>query len=90
MESLSAIIRRNDVEMTLRNARLTADWPDGDEKRAEAERQLRMAMYRAALGQISGNERDRIVAILRPCCAELCHTEPPPQEQAPELLPVHG
>jgi len=60
------------------NARLTRDWPMEEEKRAEAERQVRMAMYRSALGQISHEERDCILAILRPCCPEIFSVEPPP------------
>ena len=81
MESLAAIIRRSEGETMLGNARLTRDWPMGDEQRAEAERQVRMAMYRAALGQISSEERDRILDILRPCCPDLfASLSPPPNE----------
>ena len=85
METLSTILRHNDVETVLRNARLTLDWPDGEEKRAEAERQIRMAMYRAALGQISNDERDRILDILRPCCPALFTSQslPPHEPQFP-------
>ncbi len=77
MEALSAIVRRNEVETMLQNARLTRDWPDGDEQRGEAERQVRMAMYRSALGQISDEERERILTILRPCCPEICVSAAP-------------
>jgi hypothetical protein len=82
METISAIVRRNEVEAMLGNARLTRDWPMGEEKRAEAERQVRMAMYRSALGQISHEERDCILAILRPCCPDLfASLSPPPNER---------
>lgn len=86
METPSTILRHNDVETALRNARLTRDWPDGEEKRAEAERQLRMAMYRSALGQISDQERDRILAILRPCCPELFSGDYSPTTVRPDGL----
>jgi hypothetical protein len=78
MESLATILRQNDVETMLQNARLTRDWPDREENRAEAERQVRMAMYRSALGQISSEERDRILDTLRPCCPEVFCVDPAP------------
>ena len=62
---------QNEVQTTLRNASLVLAWPDGDERRAEAERQVRMAMYRAALGQISEEVKGRILGILFPLCPDL-------------------
>ena len=89
METISAIVRRNEVEAMRGNARLTRDWPMGEEKRAEAERQVRMVMYRSALGRISHEERDCILAILRPSCPELFASSARPPEHAWEL-PVTG
>lgn len=81
MEPLSAMVRRNDVETMLDNARLTRDWPIGEEQRAEAERQVRMAMYRSALGQITNEERQRVLDILRPCCADIFACPAPPEHE---------
>jgi hypothetical protein len=81
MEPLSALVRRNDVETTLRNAHLTRDWPNAEEQRPEAERQVRMAMYRSALGQISREERDRILDILRPCFPDFFAPPSPPADE---------
>ena len=78
MDTLSAIVRRNDMETMLENARLTRDWPDGQEKYAEAERQVRMAMYERALGGISGDATREILDILRPCCPGVFCVEPAP------------
>lgn len=85
MEDLSAIVRGNEVQTLLRNARLTRDWPDSQQKRQEADRQVRMAMSKAALDQISDEERDRILEILRPCCPELFAAVVPPPEHGWEL-----
>ena len=56
------------------NARFTRNWPEAAEKRLEAERQVHMAMFRRALGEISGDERDGILAILRPCVPDFFET----------------
>jgi len=86
METLTAIVRRNDVETMLRNARLTREWPDGQEKRAEAERQVRMAMYERALGGISEDVAREILDILRPCCPEVFCVEPAPAVRPDGLI----
>ena len=80
MEDLSATLRRNEVETLLRNARLTRDWPDSEVKCEQAKRQVLQAMYQAGLGQISDEERNRILEILRPCCPELFAPISPPPE----------
>ena len=59
------------METMLRNARITAQWDDGPERRDEAIRQVHLAMYRSALGQITADEREQILAVLRPCCPEI-------------------
>ena len=71
MEDLFAIVRRNEVETMLHNARLTRDWPAADENRTEAERQVRVAMYRFAIGRMTDEERWQILEILRPCCPDM-------------------
>ncbi len=53
------------------NARLTAGTADGPERTGEARRQVRMVLYASALGQITREEREEILAILRPCCPEV-------------------
>ena len=69
--SLHEVLRQNDVETMLRNARITARCDDGAEKRQEAVRQVHLAMYRAGLSQITAEEREQILMILRPCCPEV-------------------
>jgi hypothetical protein len=59
------------VETMFVNARFTRNWPETPEQLTEAERQIRMAMYQRALGEISEEERDRVLAILRPCVPDL-------------------
>lgn len=81
MESLAAAVRRHEVETMLHNARLTRDWPIAEDRYAEASRQARMAMYRSALGQISQDERDRVLDILRPCCLDLLTSSLPAQHE---------
>jgi len=71
----------------LRNARLTRNWPECDERVEEAKRQVRMAMYRNGLGQISVEERDLIVSILRPCCPDI-FTSPAPLPDHERELPI--
>ena len=69
--SLHEVLRHNDVETMLRNARITAQCDDGAEKRQEAVRQVHLAMYRAGLSQITAEEREQILEILRPCYPEV-------------------
>ena len=81
MESLATVVRQNDVETMLQNARLTRDWPDREEKSKEASRQVRMAMYERALGGIPEDVAREILDILRPCCPDLfASPSPPPNE----------
>jgi len=89
MENLSAIVRRNEVETMLGNARLTRDYPDCEERAVEARRQVYMVMYKAALGTITDAERRAILDILRPCCPELFASSARPPEHMWEL-PVTG
>jgi hypothetical protein len=83
--NLHDTLRRNEVETLMRNARLTRGWPDEQERREEAERQVRRAMYRAGLDQLTDQERARILEILRPCCPEVFEIAPPPTETDWEL-----
>ena len=64
----------------LHNAGVTRHWPDGEEKRQEAERQVHHTMYEAALGCITEQEREQILEILRPSCPELFTPLPPSEE----------
>ena len=88
MESLFSLVRRNEVETMLENARLARDWPDVEERRTEAERQIRALMYRSALGQIDDEERDRILAVLAPCCPYLFLAAIPMREEVSQSPPV--
>jgi hypothetical protein len=74
-------LRRNEVEMLVHNARLTRDWPDCQEKLDEASRQAHMALYKHALQEISDEERDCILEILRPCCPDLFAPVAPPSDR---------
>jgi hypothetical protein len=64
----------------LRNARITAQCDNTPERRDEAIRQVHLAMYRSALGQITADEREQILAILRRCCPEV-FVSPPAEEK---------
>ncbi len=88
MEDLFAIVRRNEVETMLHNARLTRDWPAADENRTEAERQIRVAMYRFAIGRMTDEERWQILEILRPCCPDMFFMQSPIEDQQPVLSPL--
>jgi hypothetical protein len=85
MEPLFAMVRQHDVETMLHNARLTRDWPIDEERRAEAERQVRMTMYDRALGEISEDVAREILDILRPCCPDIFCGDPPPALRPDEL-----
>ena len=60
----------------LDNARLIGNAVDDPMQSLEAERQVRMAMYKFALGQITEQEKQQILDILRPCCSEVFFTPP--------------
>ena len=68
---LSAVLHRNNFETMLYNARITHDWPDCQQKLDEASRQAHAALYRHALQEISDEERDMILDVLRPHCPEI-------------------
>ena len=70
------MLRRNDVETMLENARLTASAAEGPERTQEASRQIHHAMFACALGQITEEERHNVLSILRPCCPWIFSTPP--------------
>jgi hypothetical protein len=72
----SRVLRQREVEVIIENAVLTRERPDSIERTEEARRRVRMAMYYAALGQLTQEEKGRILAILRPCCPELFFSPP--------------
>ena len=59
------------METVLGNARLTACSADSRERTEQARRQVRMVLYESALGQITREEREEILAVLRPCCPDM-------------------
>jgi len=67
----------------LRNAHVTAQSDGGPERKHEAIRQVHLAMYRFALGQITEDERQRLLSILRPCCPEVFVSPPDKQGRDP-------
>jgi hypothetical protein len=69
-------LRRNTVETMLGNAQLTVRTADSPERTEEARRQVRMVLYESALGQITREEREQILAILRPYCPDMLSFEP--------------
>lgn len=83
--SLHEILRHNDVETMLHNARITAECADAEERRKEAIRQVHVAMYRAGLSQITAEEREQILALLRSCCPEVFVTCPVEKDHVLEL-----
>jgi hypothetical protein len=64
----------------LTNAGLTAATDDTAERAEEAQRQIHLAMCASVLGRITEGERQRILAILRPCCPDIFFTHPPIDE----------
>jgi len=65
------MLRRNDAETMLENARLTARYPQSEERDQEASRLIHHVMYACTLGEITAEERRAILAILQPCCPDL-------------------
>ena len=72
---LRDMLRQNDLQTMLENARLTAAAPASRERMEEASRQIHQTMYRAALGQVTEEERRTILTILRPCCPEMLYSQ---------------
>jgi hypothetical protein len=70
MGTLSALLRQNEIDMLMRNAYQTVDYPDGPERVEAAARQIRRALYEAALGRLTPEEKLRLIAILQPCCRD--------------------
>ena len=81
MESdLSAVLRHAEVKAIFNNANLIRNSADSPDQAAEAERQIRMAMYKFALGQMTQEEKQQILGILQPCCPEIFFTPPSTDE----------
>jgi hypothetical protein len=85
VEDLSAVLHHNNFETMLRNARITRNWPDCREKVAEASRQAHMALYERALQEISDEQRDQILEILRPYCDEIFYSVPARDDEPAEF-----
>jgi len=86
MDTLATVVRRNEVQTMLENARLTRDHPDGAERMETARRQVYRVLYKAALGEITEGERRQILDILRPCCPGLFSRDHQPAVRPDELL----
>ncbi len=71
---------------SLSTTTLTREHPDSIKRTEEARRRVRMAMYYAALGQITQEKKKRILDILRPCCPEIFFT-PPLVDDQPGAFP---
>ncbi len=67
-KDLAAVLHSREVELLFSNARLIHEYPDSAERERQAERQVRMVMYRAAVGEITKAERDAVITVLAPCC----------------------
>ncbi len=85
--SLRTILRQREVSAMLDAATLTGGWPNSEERCEEAQRQVRRAMYKAALEQITDQERDHILEILRPHCPEIFCPGPTGEDEQPECQP---
>jgi len=91
MESdLPALLRQAEVKVMLDNAMLTRNAVDDPMQSLEAERQIRMAMYKSALGQITEQENRQILDILRPCCPEIFFTPPSIDERQKEFTALRN
>lgn len=77
MSGLLEMLRHNEAQTFLRNAEFVRSLPDSPEKLDAARRQIHWAMYRAALRQITEDERQRILSILAPCCPGLLVSDLP-------------
>ncbi len=86
--SLDDIIQQNEVATMLRNARLTLQAPESAQRMEEAGRQVRQAMYKATLAQISQQERDQVLEMLRPCCPEVFSSDVKPDDDWPVPPPL--
>jgi hypothetical protein len=86
---LPAILRQREVNAMLDDAKLTRDWPDCQEKLDAASRQVRMALYKRVLHEISDEERDTILDILRPHCPEIFYSGPTGEPTANGLIESH-
>ncbi|MGA2796871.1 MAG: hypothetical protein ABSE63_04780 [Thermoguttaceae bacterium] len=83
---MSAVLRHAEVKAIFNNANLIRNSSESLYQAAEAERQILMAMYKFALGQITQEEKQQILDVLRPCCPEIFFTPPhATDEQQPAL-----
>jgi hypothetical protein len=73
---LHSLIRHHEIEVMLEIAAIVRESPDGPAKEEEAQRLIYAAMYRFALGQITEEERKRILDLLRPCCPDMFFSPP--------------
>jgi hypothetical protein len=80
----TGILRRNEVQTSIHNAEIVREYPDSPERTDAAREQVHRAMYRAALGQITENERTQILAILTPCCPDFFSYPLTPIARLPE------
>ena len=86
MAELPSLLRHNEWQVMLRNAHLICASPDSLERTTAARELIYRAMYKAALKQITDDERRQLLTILRPCCPDLFYTtmtspDGPPQSE---------
>lgn len=63
-QPLRDALRARRVQARIADAEFIRDYPDSPERREEAERHVRDAMYECTLGHITDDERARILHIL--------------------------
>ena len=64
-ESLSAILRRHRVNSLVEQARLIREFPDADQRIAEARKMIPAVLYDRALGKIDDQEKQRVLENLQ-------------------------
>jgi hypothetical protein len=85
-EDLLEALHRNEVRAMVENAELTRDAVGSPVRTEAARRQVRMAMYKFAFGQITELEKKRILDVLRPCCPDVFVVSYlPPEAGSPEF-----
>ena len=78
--SLRRLVREREMRARIEVAELIRQYGDPDERKSEAERYIRGAMYDRAIGAITDEEREKIFAILAfavPPAAEPAHVNEP-------------
>jgi len=87
-ESLSAILRQHRVNSLIEQAKFIRDFPDADQRIAEARKMIQALLYDRALGKIDDDEKQRVLENLHfarlPCTLERLEPLPTYQDEEAE------